>query len=87
MREAAADLRSKGDGAVVNISSLNAHRVIPARGVSMYVATKQALRALTDGYARSSPPPICRSKSPRFRRGWWRRSSTASTQTAMLFNR
>lgn len=49
MREAADDMRPKEDGAIINISSLNAHRVIPSRGVAVYAATKHALRVFTDG--------------------------------------
>ncbi len=49
MQEAAADMRPRQDGAIINISSLNAHRVIPARGAAVYAAAKHALRLLTDG--------------------------------------
>jgi NADP-dependent 3-hydroxy acid dehydrogenase YdfG len=47
-REAVAGMLGKTEGAIVNISSMVGHRVLP--GVpAMYAATKHALRILTDG--------------------------------------
>lgn len=48
MREAAAAMRGKQEGAIINVSSMTGHRVVP--GVpALYAATKHALRILTDG--------------------------------------
>lgn len=49
MRLAAAQLRTKPEGAVVNISSMAGHRVVPGTP-ALYAATKHALRLITDGY-------------------------------------
>ncbi len=47
-REAIADMRRRGgEGHVIHISSMAAHRVPPASG--MYSATKYAVRSLTEG--------------------------------------
>lgn len=53
-REAIKDMRERGDdGHVVHISSLGAHRQNPAgSGNGMYVATKNAVRALTEALRR-----------------------------------
>jgi NADP-dependent 3-hydroxy acid dehydrogenase YdfG len=48
MREAAVAMRDKPEAAILNISSMTGHRVLP--GVpALYAATKHALRILTDG--------------------------------------
>jgi NADP-dependent 3-hydroxy acid dehydrogenase YdfG len=48
MREAVADMRGKVDAAIINISSMTGHRLLP--GVpGPYAATKHALRIMTDG--------------------------------------
>ena len=47
MRAVVAQMRRGGEGAVINISSLIAHRVTPG-APPVYAATKQALRILTD---------------------------------------
>lgn len=48
MREAVAAMRGKTEAAIINISSMTGHRVVP--GVpAVYAATKHALRILTDG--------------------------------------
>jgi len=48
MREAVADMRGKADAAIINISSMTGHRLLP--GVpGPYAATKHALRIMTDG--------------------------------------
>lgn len=49
MREAAAGMRGKEEGAVINISSMTGHRLLPGTP-AMYAATKHALRILTDGF-------------------------------------
>ena len=49
IREALLDMQGKPDAAIVNISSLAGHRILPGRGATFYAATKHALRALTDG--------------------------------------
>jgi NADP-dependent 3-hydroxy acid dehydrogenase YdfG len=53
-REAIKDMRERGDnGYVIHISSLGAHRQNPASsGNGMYVATKYAVRALTEALRR-----------------------------------
>lgn len=48
MREAVAAMRGKSEAAIINVSSMTGHRVMP--GVpALYAATKHALRILTDG--------------------------------------
>lgn len=53
-REAVTDMRARGDdGHVIHISSLGAHRQNPASsGNGMYVATKTAVRVLTEALRR-----------------------------------
>lgn len=48
MREAAAGMRGKADAAIINVSSMTGHRVVPGTP-AVYAATKHALRILTDG--------------------------------------
>ncbi len=48
MREAAAGMRGKPDAAIINVSSMTGHRVVPGTP-ALYAATKHALRILTDG--------------------------------------
>lgn len=48
MREAAAAMRGKTDAAIINVSSMTGHRVVPGTP-AIYAATKHALRILTDG--------------------------------------
>lgn len=48
MREAAALMRGKADAAIINVSSMTGHRVVPGTP-ALYAATKHALRILTDG--------------------------------------
>lgn len=48
MRLAAAQLRSKTEGAILTITSMAAHRVVPGTP-AVYAATKHALRIVTDG--------------------------------------
>jgi len=48
MREAANGMRGKAEGAIINISSMTGHRVVPGTP-AVYAATKHALRILTDG--------------------------------------
>ena len=48
MREAVADMREKPDAAIICISSMTGHRVMPGTP-AVYAATKHALRVLTDG--------------------------------------
>ena len=48
MRAVVAQLRRGAAGAVINVSSLIAHRVTPG-APALYAATKHALRVLTDG--------------------------------------
>lgn len=49
MREAVADMHGKPEAAIINISSMTGHRVLP--GVpAIYAATKHALRIVTDGF-------------------------------------
>lgn len=48
MREAAAAMRGKTDAAIINVSSMTGHRVVPGTP-ALYAATKHALRILTDG--------------------------------------
>jgi NADP-dependent 3-hydroxy acid dehydrogenase YdfG len=48
MREAAAGMRGKADAAIINVSSMTGHRVVPGTP-ALYAATKHALRILTDG--------------------------------------
>jgi NADP-dependent 3-hydroxy acid dehydrogenase YdfG len=47
-REAIAQMRRKPEGAIINISSMVGHRVLPG-APALYSATKHALRILTDG--------------------------------------
>jgi NADP-dependent 3-hydroxy acid dehydrogenase YdfG len=48
MREAVTAMRTKTEAAIINVSSMTGHRVVP--GVpAVYAATKHALRILTDG--------------------------------------
>ena len=49
LREAVAALAGKQDAAIINISSLSAHRILPGSGIVFYSATKHALRAMVDG--------------------------------------
>jgi NADP+-dependent farnesol dehydrogenase len=49
MQAAIQAMRHKQDAAIINISSLQAHRLIPGKGSAAYAASKQALRALTEG--------------------------------------
>lgn len=49
MREAAAGMRGKSEGVVINISSMTGHRTLPGTP-AVYAATKHALRILTDGF-------------------------------------
>lgn len=49
IREALEDMAGKQDAAIVNISSMAAHHVVPGRKATFYSATKHALRALTEG--------------------------------------
>jgi NADP-dependent 3-hydroxy acid dehydrogenase YdfG len=49
MRALVANLRRTHEGAVINLSSLIAHRVTPG-APAVYAATKGALRVLTDGF-------------------------------------
>ena len=48
MREAAAAMRGKTEAAIINVSSMTGHRVVPGTP-ALYAATKHALRVLTDG--------------------------------------
>lgn len=48
MREAAAAMRGKTEAAIINVSSMTGHRVVPGTP-AIYAATKHALRILTDG--------------------------------------
>jgi NADP-dependent 3-hydroxy acid dehydrogenase YdfG len=48
MREAAAPMRGKRESAIINVSSMTGHRVMPGTP-ALYAATKHALRVLTDG--------------------------------------
>lgn len=48
MREAATAMRSKPEAAIINISSMTGHRLMPGTP-AVYAATKHALRILTDG--------------------------------------
>ena len=48
MREAAAAMRGKSDAAIINVSSMTGHRLLPGTP-AVYAATKHALRILTDG--------------------------------------
>ncbi|MSU66260.1 MAG: SDR family NAD(P)-dependent oxidoreductase [Opitutus sp.] len=48
MREAAAAMRGKDPAAIINVSSMTGHRVVPGTP-TVYAATKHALRILTDG--------------------------------------
>lgn len=48
MREAAAAMRGRDEAAIINISSMTGHRVVPGTP-ALYAATKHALRLLTDG--------------------------------------
>ena len=47
-REAVAGMRRKREGAIINLSSMVGHRVLPSVP-ALYAATKHALRILTDG--------------------------------------
>ena len=50
MQEAVRDMRAKGGGAIVNISSMGGHRIMPRPNTSVvYSAGKHALRVMTDG--------------------------------------
>jgi NAD(P)-dependent dehydrogenase (short-subunit alcohol dehydrogenase family) len=49
MREAAAAMKGKTEGAVIGISSMTGHRLLPGTP-AVYAATKQALRILTEGF-------------------------------------
>lgn len=49
MREAAVGMRGKPEGAVINLSSMTGHRMLPGTP-AVYAATKHALRILTDGF-------------------------------------
>ena len=49
MQEALKDMEGKEDAAIINISSMNAHRVVAERGSVTYSASKHTLRILTDG--------------------------------------
>ncbi len=49
MREAAARMENKSEAAIINISSLTGHRLLPGTP-AVYSATKHALRILTDGF-------------------------------------
>jgi NADP-dependent 3-hydroxy acid dehydrogenase YdfG len=49
MREAAAGMRGKPEGAVINLSSMTGHRLLPGTP-AVYAATKHALHILTDGF-------------------------------------
>ena len=50
-REAVNSMRGKGisDGHIINIGSINGHRVLPAAPGHYYSASKHAVRALTEG--------------------------------------
>jgi len=48
MREACTDMRDQPDAAIINLSSMTGHRVLPGTP-ALYAATKHALRILTDG--------------------------------------
>lgn len=48
MREAAAAMRGKPEAAIVNLSSMTGHRLLPGTP-AVYSATKHALRIVTDG--------------------------------------
>ena len=48
MREAAIAMRDKPEAAIINVSSMTGHRVVPGTP-AVYAATKHALRILTDG--------------------------------------
>ncbi len=49
LREAVAELEGKPLAAIVAISSLSAHRLLPGTRIVFYSATKHALRAMVDG--------------------------------------
>ncbi len=49
MQEALQDMEGKEDAAIINISSMNAHRVVAGRSSVTYSASKHTLRVLTDG--------------------------------------
>lgn len=49
MREAAMGMKGKVEGAVINISSMTGHRMVPGTP-AVYAATKHALRILTEGF-------------------------------------
>lgn len=49
IKEALADMEGKTDAAIINISSLAGHRLIPARNMTFYAATKHAVNAITEG--------------------------------------
>lgn len=48
IREAGAGMREQPEAAIINISSMTGHRVLPGTP-ALYAATKHALRILTDG--------------------------------------
>jgi NADP-dependent 3-hydroxy acid dehydrogenase YdfG len=49
MQEAIADMAGKTEAAIINISSMNAHRIVAGRTSEFYAAGKHALRVITDG--------------------------------------
>lgn len=48
MREAVADMRGQTEGAIINLSSMTGHRLLPG-APGPYAAAKHALRIITDG--------------------------------------
>ncbi|HUJ73240.1 MAG TPA: SDR family NAD(P)-dependent oxidoreductase [bacterium] len=48
-QEALKDMAGKQDAAIINISSLAGHRVVPGRTETIYAACKFAVRAITEG--------------------------------------
>ena len=48
VQEALADMKSKPEGHIINISSIAGHRVPPSNANPWYAATKHAVRAITD---------------------------------------
>lgn len=59
MQEALKDMEAAGEGHIINISSIVAHRVLPGK-MTCYAASKHAVRAFTEGLrmelaARKSP--------------------------------
>jgi NADP-dependent 3-hydroxy acid dehydrogenase YdfG len=49
MREAVTGMRGRPESAIINVSSMVGHRVLPG-APAMYAASKHALRVLTDGF-------------------------------------